>query len=1120
MNALENYLHFLLKFNNQPLPSGVDNSLADFEDFMSIYRASVSQKKLGYIDQRFQDFIKKEFEGYLENHSLPNNILELDKAGLAALLSLPKNSNEYHSGNLDSYRTMQGVMHNTVNDRRTTKGVFHVSDGGLPIAADKTEVPKRTFSKLFEKALHSNKIDLELPYTYKEEYKAQTFLSLLLKPKVVPDIEGIQTGKKMMVRFIAPGSLAANLSFVENIFGNGGNTYLEENNIALHPNDYTGHMGFVILAPHLTEYTKYELGLPHADEATEKQKRQGVYYTDKDEKYNNGSPFKITYRTEEGIVITLIADNYFGYCKKEVKTQISFAANLHGSVEEEHAGGAIIFPRYHLGSHLRENGSFCNPGEHTYNDLVQNYQAFIDFKKEGYGVDKNYPQIIYTHEKAKFYVDALQVRWPTDQGEYELRLEPDKTYIHPSGYKINLEKHPFSEQWYLVGTQAEGLLCHKPFTVSGGGKSEISKPLEDIIIYKSFYVSDMEKDFNEVQKIFDTYYGDRYKDSTRNKGKDFRPVLSSRRTLGSVIKLLTPSYEYTDSYNEWLSTIRPDIKNLVFLVKRFYQKVWGDHWREHFQVDYHDGYPGNELKLENKKLNVRYLRVGVDEHENWMTYRLRSDFIPAQKVQVEDDITCSEVLSFDRIIGLNPALKEKPYKFVENCETMLFQRPDESVHKGIDKNTEIDFSREGLFAANYEPLTREHALKEMNNIIEYYKYTQPMQDMIKRAAKLKDGEFFTSTSQPRIVDGAPTKNVRYLQKRLDLQNPFDTYLTKVGAKLKRKLPGNVVPQFPMGALLMGRRNNAPDAEAGIKGLSVYNPLHYQELPEAFMDILASLSGKSPSTTGFGSEGALTKGPFNALRPITDLNNTLVSLILTEQAVFSTPAGFIGKKTRIDHDISFLIPELWSRMSEEERDPDFLIQNNYLEKIPNKNYGGKDVEASRLGYRITSKFVSDFMGKIFSNPDQVFNEEILKPELNNEQEFYSGMAYICESQKAVAQGYFDDDSIDIACPPLKALLHIMCKGEYKGMTIDSLEFRNMFNKKEVLHSAWYQNRLLFKQKRDIRYWQEREKELSKYTNHVSYGKIKQEIEESLAKVKSTDYIDYLQGTLGADPIYEL
>jgi hypothetical protein len=49
------------------------------------------------------------------------------------------------------------------------------------------------------------------------------------------------------------------------------------------------------------------------------------------------------------VIVTIIADNYFGYCKKEVKTQISYAANLFGLCEEEHAGGALVYPSYDLG---------------------------------------------------------------------------------------------------------------------------------------------------------------------------------------------------------------------------------------------------------------------------------------------------------------------------------------------------------------------------------------------------------------------------------------------------------------------------------------------------------------------------------------------------------------------------------------------------------------------------------------------------------------------------------------------------------------------------------------------------------------------------------------------------
>ena len=50
-------------------------------------------------------------------------------------------------------------------------------------------------------------------------------------------------------------------------------------------------------------------------------------------------------------------------------------------------------------------------------------------------------------------------------------------------------KPPGGRAWRLVGTVAEGTFCHKPSTVSGGGKSEISKPITDSIIQGPVFVS-------------------------------------------------------------------------------------------------------------------------------------------------------------------------------------------------------------------------------------------------------------------------------------------------------------------------------------------------------------------------------------------------------------------------------------------------------------------------------------------------------------------------------------------------------------------------------------------------------------------------------------------------------
>ena len=127
------------------------------------------------------------------------------------------------------------------------------------------------------------------------------------------------------------------------------------------------------------------------------------------------------------------------------------------------------------------------------------------------------------------------------------------------------------------------------------------------------------------------------------------------------------------------------------------------------------------------------------------------------------------------------------------------------------------------------------------------------------------------------MDGAPSKNPRYLQTRPDLQNPRARLSCGNGhavAATHCHLRSRVHPVKPYcrAAAII------PPEDPQIRSLAVFNPIHYLELPELFMEFICSMTGKSPSTTGAGSEGALTKGPFNALPPIIDLNNALVALV--------------------------------------------------------------------------------------------------------------------------------------------------------------------------------------------------------------------------------------------------
>ena len=247
-------------------------------------------------------------------------------------------------------------------------------------------------------------------------------------------------------------------------------------------------------------------------------------------------------------------------------------------------------------------------------------------------------------------------------------------------------------------------------------------------------------------------------------------------------------------------------------------------------------------------------------------------------------------------------------------------------------------------------------------------------------------------------------------------------------------------------------------EACYPPLCAYAPLHYMELPELFMEFISSMTGKSPSTTGAGSEGAMTKGPFNALPSVIDLNAAFLSFALTGYDGWLSSAGVIGPNVRVDHDISLLVPEVFSRMSAEERDAASLIAEGALEPVPDLEHDGETIEASRLGYRMTAKFQSKYFGRIFMHPHVVFSENMLRPELQDTEAYVESVRTIVTTHARVAQSYLDDGTIRLAVPPIRALLEIMATGSSDGMGLHDKQFRAMFQRQHVLASDWYRARL--------------------------------------------------------------
>ena len=1051
---------------------------------------------------------------------LPSRTLVLDRPGLARLLSLPPDRDEFSSPYLKSYRVRQGLLHNPRSDRRTTQGIFHIVDCGFPVPSDKIAVSRQTFGALLAAALRPPEDALALPFTAAQEQQVRLFASLLLRPLVCPPAES-DCARTMEIRFFVPASLVSNLDFVERIFGNGGDPDLPESDAALDALHWTGHTGCVILAPHLVGLKKKDLGLPHYDEASDRQRREGMCWQKADEPYNGGRAFKLTCRDPRGVIVTLIADNYYGYCKKEVKAQISFAANLYGMCEEEHAGGAIAFPAYVLGKQFYAGRTVLTK-KVTFLEAMHWLGDRVKMQPEHYATDCQYPGIYYVPENAEFLVRDAVVKWLRPNGEWhQLTLRAEDTYVLPWGTKIRLEKQTGGTVWRLVASRADGILCHKPCTVSGGGKSEISKSIGSILLKGPIFVGDFHRDMEQVAEILKRDFSQIERKPVSAKRAQ-RPILSTERSLGSVIKLMTPSPDYTDQHNQWLATIPPDVRQLLITVKRYYQPEWGDDWRERFSVDHINGSTGHELKFEDQKMLANYLRMGYDPDGSWRIFKLRPDFNAADKVQVEDDITVSVVLPCARLNHLDPEYPNKSVKLVLNCEQLLFQRPDDAIHRGFDKDAEADMASSNVFISNFEPLNTDGARAIVDDLVEFDKYTPPMKQLLTEFLADPHPAYVVSSAHPRLVDGSPSKNPRYLQRRPDLIHPRETYLAEIGTRLAREIPSDQAAHFPVNAVLAGRRNNPPDRAAGVPPLAVYNPIHYQELPELFMDMISSLTGKSPSTTGFGSEGALTKGPFNAMPGIIDVNNALVAAILTGYPGFTTAAGYVGPQFRVDHDNSMLVPELWCRMRAWEREAKFLIENGYLEKLEDLQYQGRTVLASRLGYRITASFVDRFLGRIFEIPGAVFPEQLLRPEKQDLDVFVTGVDAIVEAQRAVACDYFADGTISAACPPIRVLLHIMAHGEYQGMRETDREFRDLFTRDALLASDWYLDRLRAKRKVDVALWTRHCDSLRTFfkSNSSPGGSVDWRArlaaaEAQLARVQDDSYLAELAGTIGAD-----
>ncbi|HKD37925.1 MAG TPA: hypothetical protein VKB78_14030, partial [Pirellulales bacterium] len=208
------------------------------------------------------------------------------------------------------------------------------------------------------------------------------------------------------------------------------------------------------------------------------------------------------------------------------------------------------------------------------------------------------------------------------------------------------------------------------------------------------------------------------------------------------------------------------------------------------------------------------------------------------------------------------------------------------------------------------------------------------------------------------------------------------------------------------------------------------------------------------------------------------------------------------------------------------DPALLIREGLLEPLEDFEHKGTLILASRLGYRITRRFVGLYFGRVFDNPAKVLDDAILRPETQDLDSFADGVKYITEAQRRIATKYFDDGSYALACPPLRALLELMVAEEPLPRGSSGEHLRRLFTRQSLLESNWYHDRLKLKQRRDVALWRRHLDYLEQFGEHVTKQRMlgsvdlaarRRRAEAELARVASPRHLDELVGTPGANPL---
>ena len=268
-------------------------------------------------------------------------------------------------------------------------------------------------------------------------------------------------------------------------------------------------------------------------------------------------------------------------------------------------------------------------------------------------------------------------------------------------------------------------------------------------------------------------------------------------------------------------------------------------------------------------------------------------------------------------------------KLAQNCEFRLFQRPDDAVHPGLDRQAEKDMASAGLFCSNFQPLDRRrharhprgrrgprrvHPADAGARGPERRSRTEGMVDLLRAAADHRR---------------KPTKNPRYPQLRPDMARPRDRYVAEMGARLSRRLPLSAPVHFPVIAVMSGRRNNP--AEPGMRRSACTGRSTTRSCPSCSWTTSARSRGRRRARRG-GLGGRAHQGAVQ--RPRRDRRPEQRAGLLPPHRVRRVQlrrgirgAALSGGPRHQPVDPGDLVPAL-----PHERDPRHLIEAGHLERL--------------------------------------------------------------------------------------------------------------------------------------------------------------------------------------------